>query len=145
MIRLEHEVEIARPVSEVFAYVTDMARLPEWQATAISGRLESERMEKGARIVEVRKLLGRQLESAMDVTEYEPERQFAVEVTDGPVRYRANQTFESADGGTRVHVVFEGEPAGYFPLSDDDVEHQIRRELEEDFRSLKLMLESGAA
>jgi uncharacterized membrane protein len=145
MIRLEHEVEIARPVSEVFAYVTDMEKLPEWQTTAIAGRLESDRMEKGARVVEVRKLLGRELESQLDVTEYEPERQFAVEVADGPVMYRANQTFETASGGTRVHVVFEGEPAGYFPISDDDVELQIRRELEEDFQSLKLMLESGAA
>jgi uncharacterized membrane protein len=145
MIHLEHEVEIARPVAEVFAYVTDMERLPEWQTTALSGRLESERMEKGARIVEVRKVLGRELQSTMDVTAYEPERRFAVEVADGPVMYRADETFEDAGGRTRVRIVFEGEPAGYFPMSDELVEHQIRRELEEDFRSLKLVLESGAA
>src|SRR5206468_5629242 len=42
MVRVEHQVTINRPPSEVFAYITDMERIPEWQATALSGRLESE-------------------------------------------------------------------------------------------------------
>jgi len=145
VIRLEHEVEIARPAADVFAYATDIARLPEWQATAIEGRLESGRMERGARVVEVRRILGRQMESTMDVTEYEPEQRFELEVADGPVKYRVSETFETANGGTRVHVVLEGDPAGYFGLADTLVEQQIRRQLEDDLRTLKLVLESGAA
>jgi hypothetical protein len=61
------------------------------------------------------------------------------------VQYRASQTFEGSDGGTRLHVVLEGEPAGFFRIADPLVEHQIRRQLEDDFRTLKLVLESGAA
>jgi uncharacterized membrane protein len=145
MMHLEHEVEIARPAADVFAYATDMARLPEWQATAIEGRLESDRLENGARVIEVRRILGRRLESALDVTAYEPEHRFDLEVSEGPVKYRVSETFETADGGTRVHVVLEGDPAGYFRLSDALVEQQIRRQLEDDLRTLKLVLESGAA
>ena len=78
--RIEHEVTIDRPAADVFAYVTDFSRVPEWQATAIEGRLESERMEQGARAFEVRKVLGRELESTLTIVEYDPPRRFATEV-----------------------------------------------------------------
>jgi uncharacterized membrane protein len=145
VIHIEHDVEIDRPVNDVFAYVTDPTRLPEWQATALEGRLDSQEMGKGARIVEIRKFLGRHIESTMDVTAYEPDQRFDVEVTSGPVHYRASQTFEGSDGGTRLHLVFEGDPAGFFRVADPLVENQLRRQVEDDFRTLKLVLELGSA
>ncbi len=36
MIEVEHTLEIDRPPEEVFEYLTDVSRLPEWQSSAAS-------------------------------------------------------------------------------------------------------------
>ena len=68
MIEVEHTLEIARPVEEVFAYLTDVARLPEWQSSAESAELEGE-LREGARIKEVRAFMGRRATSTLEVSE----------------------------------------------------------------------------
>ena len=40
-----------RPADEVFAYVTDPARFPEWQAGVVNGHLDGGGTEVGARCV----------------------------------------------------------------------------------------------
>ena len=42
MIRREESIVVARPIEEVFGYLTDPGTLPEWQATALEARLEGE-------------------------------------------------------------------------------------------------------
>ena len=145
MVKVEHELTIDRPPAEVFAYLTDLTRIPEWQATAIEGRLESDRLEAGARAVEVRKFLGRRMESSLTVTAYEPDRHFAAEVVSGPVAFRVDHVLEASDDGTRLRFTIEGEPGGFFRFAEPVVERQVRRQVADDFRSLKMRLETGAA
>lgn len=143
MVRVEHELEIDRPPAEVFAFITDPAKVPEWQATALDARLESERMEKGARIVEVRKILGRELETTFQVEEYEPDRRYDLGVLSGPVSFRVSQNLERSNGGTKMRILVEGEPAGFFEYAEPEIERRVRRQLEDDFRMLKLVLEGS--
>ena len=142
MVRVEHEVTINRPPGEVFAYLTDLEKLPEWQATAISGRLESDRLETGATAVEVRRFLGREMESTIHVTDMEPDRRFAGEVVSGPLEYRFSHQLEPEGEGTKVMFTIEGDPGRYFSLSEPVVERQVRRQVADDFRTLKLLLET---
>jgi uncharacterized protein YndB with AHSA1/START domain len=142
MVHVEHEITINRPPAEVFAYLTSMEKIPEWQATAISGRLESERMEKGARAVEVRRFLGRELESTINVTEMEPDRRFAAQVVAGPLEYSFSHRLEPEGDGTKVVFTIEGDPGRYFRLAEPVVERQVRRQVADDFRTLKLLLET---
>ena len=58
MVRVELSVDINRPPSEVFAYLTDATHLPEWQSSALEARWEGEK-GRGGRVKEVRKFLGR--------------------------------------------------------------------------------------
>jgi uncharacterized protein YndB with AHSA1/START domain len=60
MVRVEHSLVIERPPAEVFAYTTDPANLPEWQSTALEARSDG---QEGAHLTEVRKFLGRRMES----------------------------------------------------------------------------------
>jgi uncharacterized protein YndB with AHSA1/START domain len=143
-VRIEHELTIARPPSEVFAYLTDPAVLPEWQATAEEARLESETMGKGARLVEVRKFLGRRMESQMEVVDYEPDRRFALKVDSGPIPFVASHVLEPTNGGTRLRFVLEGEPGGFLRLADPLAERQARRQVESDFAALKDIVEARA-
>jgi carbon monoxide dehydrogenase subunit G len=98
----------------------------------------------GTQFTEVRKFLGRRMESSLEVTEFEPERTFTLKTTSGPVPFTIVQRFEPADGGTRIRVSGEGEPGGFFKVAEPLVGRQVKRMLEHSFATLKDLLESGA-
>jgi uncharacterized protein YndB with AHSA1/START domain len=141
MIKVETSVVINRPADEVFAYATDPAKVPEWQSSALEASVDGQ-LQVGATGREVRKFLGRRMESTTRIEEYEPPRRFALQVTSGPVPFHVRQTVEPADEGSRIGVVIEGEPAGFFKLAEPLVERAVRRELEANFATLKDILES---
>jgi len=142
LAKIEFSTDVNRPVEEVFAYITDPANLPEWQGGAIEGRLEeSGPVATGSRMVEVRKFLGKRVESTLEVTQYEPNRRFAFRVVSGPVQFQVDHEFEPANGGTRIHVVGDGEPGGFFRLAEGFVMKAVERESKKDFASLKRILE----
>jgi uncharacterized protein YndB with AHSA1/START domain len=141
MIRVEHTVEIDRPPAEVFEYMMDMENLPEWQSSAIEAQWEGERAP-GSHIREVRKFLGKRIESEVEVTEYEPNRRFCLRATSGPVPFSVEHTFEPTNGGTRITFVGEGEPGGFFKLAEPVVARTAERQFTGDFATLKDLLEA---
>ena len=141
MIKVEHSLVIDRPPAEVFAYTTDPANLPEWQSTALEARSEGP-VQQGAHVTEVRKFLGRKMESEVEVTEYDPDKRFALKVLSGPVPFSFEQTLEPTDGGTNVRVVLEGEPGGFFKLAEPLVERAVKRQMKADYEQLKDILEA---
>jgi uncharacterized protein YndB with AHSA1/START domain len=142
MIRVEASVVINRPPDEVFAYATDPANVPEWQSSALEAGVDGQ-LQAGATGREVRKFLGRRMESTIRIEEYEPPRRFVVQVTSGPTPFRVEHSVEPADHGSRISVIMEGEPGGPFKLAPGRfVVRGIRRELEGNFATLKDILES---
>jgi len=141
MIRIENSIVVNRPPEEVFAYATDPANLPEWQASALEARVDGP-MQAGATGTVVRKLLGRRMETTVRFDEYEVPRKFALQATSGPVHFRVQQTFEPEGEGTRVSIVMEGEPGGFFKLAEPLVERALRREIEGNYATLKDILEA---
>src|SRR2546423_15671244 len=138
MAKIEFSIAVRRPVEEVFAYLTDPANLPEWQSSAIEGRMEAAGpMAKGARFVEARKFMGRRFESTLEVTEYDPPRRFAFRVVSGPVPFRADHPLEPSDGGTQLSVVGEGESGGFFKAAEPPVIRTARRQTKTDFEALR--------
>ena len=142
-MRIEHTITIERPVNEVFSYMTNLERMPEWQSSLAEMRQESDgEMRVGTRLREVRKFLGRQMQSTLEVTEWEPDRRWALRVVEGPVEYRVDHILEPADGGTRLHWVGEGEPGRFFRLAEPLVARQAERQFGGDFQTMKDILES---
>ena len=142
MIEVEHTVEIGRPVEEVFAYLTDVSRLPEWQASAASAELEGE-LRDGALVREVRTFMGRRAASTLEVTEYEPPRRFSLRVVEGPIRYSVEHGLEALDGRTRVTFVGRGETHGIPRLMQGTVRRAVERQFVKDLEEFKRILESG--
>jgi uncharacterized protein YndB with AHSA1/START domain len=141
VIRVEHSIVVERPPAEVFAYTTDPSVLHEWQSTALEGRFDGP-PGVGVRGSEVRKFLGRRMESGVEITAYEPDRRFGLKVVSGPVPFQFEQTLEPTNGGTAVQVVLEGEPGGFFKLAEPLVERAVRRQIRADYEQLKDILES---
>ncbi|HET9589412.1 MAG TPA: SRPBCC family protein, partial [Anaerolineales bacterium] len=68
MIKVEHSVIIERPVPEVFAFVADPANNTKWQEGLVESHLDSPGpMGVGSQVVDVRKFIGRDMESRLEV------------------------------------------------------------------------------
>ncbi len=86
MIDFTIVTEINRPVADVFAYATDPGKLAIWQASTVSVTPEDdERLRVGSRLREVHRGGGKEHASLVEVSEYEPDRRFALHVLEGPL------------------------------------------------------------
>lgn len=142
MIKVELSVVINRPVAEVFAFVTDPANNVKWQDGLVESRLVSSGpMGVGAQVTDVRKFLGRDMDSKLEVTAYELNRKFSEKVISGPLKFELTQTFEASGDGTKVSLIAQGEPGGFFKLAEGMVQKQLQSQLEGDAQRLKKALE----
>ena len=129
----ELTIEIARTPADVFAYLTDVSTLPAWQSGVKSATLRDGRVE------ESRSLLGRELQTSLDVVEREEPHVFTLRALNGPVPFTVRHELEPADGGTRLTVTAEGDVPGFAAgLLARGAERQFRK----DFDRLKQILES---
>jgi uncharacterized protein YndB with AHSA1/START domain len=145
MIRFAFKESVDRPAEEVFAYLTDPDKLPEWQSMVSESRQDSPGpMDVGTRVTNVRNFLGRRIESQAEVTALEPSRRFDLRVVSGPVPFRISHTLESSEGTTTINVEAEGEPGGFFKLAEPLVGRQAERQFKNDYATLKDLLEARA-
>ncbi len=82
MNRYDLAVDIDRPSDAVFAFVTDLARTPEWRTTIRTIDPPAE-LGVGAPFTGTTRLLGRTWHWTLVVTEFDPPHRFAYRVTDG--------------------------------------------------------------
>ncbi len=116
VVRAEQSIVVERPIEEVFAYLTDLDRVPDWQSNVLFLQLQSSSMRTGAKLVELRKFLGRKVESIVEVTEYEPPHRYTITVQSGPIPFSISNVLSATDGGTRIDASVEGEPGRFFGL-----------------------------
>ncbi len=143
-MRVAHEVVVERSPAEVFAYLTDLGRLPEWQAGVTEVRVPpGGPAAAGTTFTQVLTFAGRRIETDVEVTELEPDSRFSLRVVSGPVPIEIRHALEPAGGGTRIRVAAEGEPRGALRLAAGMVQRQAKQQLEASFARLKSVLESG--
>jgi carbon monoxide dehydrogenase subunit G len=140
VVRIDFTVEVARPPQEVFELMTDLARLPEWQASAVESKADGA-LHEGARIAERRRVMGRELETQLEVTGFDPPRQLTLKALNGPIRFTVDHRLAEADGGTRLRVVAEGKAGGFMKLGQPMLARTAEAELRKDFERLKELLE----
>ena len=107
-----HSVVIERPVSEVFAFVADGERAPEWRSGVLdihrtSGEGAGSRYTQG-----VKGPMGRRIDADFEVTVYEPDRRLEFQTVSGPVRPHGRYEFEPSGDGTRVTFSLDAELSG---------------------------------
>ena len=141
-MRAEHEVTIDRPPADVFTLLTDLNRVPEWQSSLEELSLSSGApLRVGSQLREVRTLLGRRVESSLEVTALEPAREFSLRVLSGPLPFHVKHRLEPVGAGTRLYVTGEAETGGFFSFAERLVERRARRQFERDFSAFKGLLE----
>jgi uncharacterized protein YndB with AHSA1/START domain len=141
MINIEKSIVINKPVEEVFAFVTDGSKAPQWQGglEAVEGQANA----VGAQYTEVRKFLGREMRSVMEITAFEPNTRWAAKVLKGPVPYEVSVQLEPQGDSTRMTTRVDGEPTGFFKVAEGMMKSQLEKSLEEDAGRLKTILEAA--
>ena len=142
MIRIELTVEIACPPENVFAALTDLEHLPDWQSSAVSSKPDGT-LAVGTRIRERRRSMGRELDTELEVTAYDPPRRFALEGRSGPVPLSIDHELVEKDGKTVLRVHAQAEPGSLYKLAEPMIKRTAEQELRTDFERLKGRLEAG--
>ena len=142
-------IDVDRSPEDVWAYVMDPARLPEWQASAVVAEpLDAGPVHVGSRVRVTRHVGRRDIPMTMEYTEYDPPHVWGMQGIDGPIRGHVHGEIAPLDDGRRSRVTleldFEGKGIGkvLLPLI---VRPQVRKELPINERLLKDRLEHGAA
>jgi uncharacterized membrane protein len=143
MIKVEHSVFINRPADEVFDYIVDPTKEPEWQEGVIEAGFSPGNREPGvgAEVYEKRKFMGRDMLSKFEVIKFEMDKYFVGKVTEGPVPFEVTYAFTAEKEGTQVTTIIQGEPGGFFKLAEGLVRKQLESQLAADFERAKKVLE----
>jgi uncharacterized protein YndB with AHSA1/START domain len=145
MAAIVESIEISRSPEDVFSYVTDPSRLPDWQESVVSVRRQDDApITVGSRAVVTRRVGRRERTMTTEVGELNAPRHWAVRGIDGPVRGNVKGTIEPLDDGARSRVTieldFEGHGIGKLlvPLV---VRRQAQKEVPRNQQKLKERLE----
>jgi len=142
MIKVEASIVIQKPVAEVFSYSNDPANNTKWQEGLVESKITSPGpVGVGTQITDVRKFLGRDMDSKLEVTAYEPNKRISLKTISGPIKFEITQTYEPAGGGTKLTMTGEGEPGGLFKLAEGAVKKQFETQLQGDLGRLKVVME----
>jgi uncharacterized protein YndB with AHSA1/START domain len=147
MAPIVSSVEIARPPEDVFSYISDVSRHPEWQESLVRSSLEGGgSVAVGSRIAQTRRIGRMERTMTLEVTEHSPPNRWGFRGIDGPVRPIGKGTIEPIEAGARSRVSseldFEGHGIGKLlvPLV---VRRQAQKEVPRNLQHLKEHLERG--
>ena len=141
MVKFEISVHINRPVAEVFEYFNDPTKMPEWNATIEEATPSETPVKVGTRVRTRGRMLGRKIEGTVEVVEYEPNKR-VVQKSDEPFSWKAMNTFQAENGGTRLVSAVEGETRGFLKLSEPIFERIAKKQLQAQFETAKELLEA---
>lgn len=141
MIKVENVVTINKPVAEVFAYVNNPENSTKWQGGVEAVEYDDIDQKVGDQYTEVRKFMGREMKTKMEITALETNKKYAAKALSGPVLFDVTVLFEPEGGGTKMTTTVEGEPGGFFKLASGALEKQLASSLAEDGARLKEILE----
>jgi hypothetical protein len=140
-------IEVDRPAAEVFAYVTDPGRFPEWQNGVVNGHMQGEGPASvGDKCVNTRKIGFAKRQVTSEITRTDAPRAWSVRGTDGPIRAAVDVDVESIEDGERSRVTitldFSGHGIGKIivPLV---IRPQAAKEMTANMQRLKQRLETS--
>jgi uncharacterized protein YndB with AHSA1/START domain len=137
--------EIARSPEEIYPYITDPARFPEWQHDVARVHIEGDGPPGlGTRFTTTRRIGRVEQTTVQEITRDDPPSGWAARGVDGPFRPNAAVTIEPLGSGSLVTVEldFEGHGVGkLLPL--DAIRRIAARGAPRSFENLKNLLERG--
>jgi carbon monoxide dehydrogenase subunit G len=142
-VRAEVAIEVGRTPEDVFAYLTNVSNLPSWQSGVHSAQIEDAGPPRaGARIRESRHMLGRELNTTLEITEFDPPRLFSLKALNSPVPFSVRHELAPHEHGTMLTVVGEGDAAFLPGIASGILVRRAEKQFRKDFERLKKLLEA---
>jgi uncharacterized membrane protein len=140
VVNVEQSIEIGRPAGDVFAFLTEVERFPEWQSSVSEIRVDGP-IAEGARIHDVREFMGRRAASTLEVARLDAPRLFTLRVVEGPLRYEIDHSLRELDGRTTLTVSARAKVPGLFGFAARPLVKAAERELRADLERLRDLIE----
>ena len=136
-------VEIERPASAVFDYISNMELNTTWQAGMRECRVTSEPpLAVGSTYEQVASFMGRPVRSSFVVTALEPGHSITIETVESTFPIKVTRTVEPlGESRTRASASIEGGPGGIVGLLAPLMKRMAQRSVRGDYRRLKSLLE----
>jgi carbon monoxide dehydrogenase subunit G len=111
-----YSVTVNRPPSDVFAFLADGEKCPQWRPGVVDiKRLSGEGV--GATYSQgVKGPMGRRIAADYEVTVFEPDRRLEFQTTTGPARPHGRYDLAPVDGGTRLTFSLDAQLTGLSKL-----------------------------
>lgn len=137
-------IDIMRPIDEVFTFITNFENNPKWQNGMKSCKFTSEGpVGVGTTYDQVASFLGRTIETKFEVIEFEPNRMVKFVSRESTFPLQILRSVEPIDGGTHVHAIIEGDPNGIvFKLLGPLLDRMMASSINKDYARLKALLEA---
>jgi uncharacterized membrane protein len=139
----ENEVEINKPVGEVYRFIADGLNNPKWRPGVVSIELAAGTAgQVGADYKQVLKGPGgRNISGDYKITAAVQDKALSFVVTAGPARPTGDFAVESAGNGAKVRFVLDFQPKGFAKLMGPMIQKTMNGEVGQ-LTSLKQVLES---
>lgn len=145
MFQTSNSIIINRPPQEVFDALTDPDKLTLWQSMTESVEFSSNGdVGVGSTMKVLARFLGRNIESNLEVTAWEPPHRFAWKSAK-PYPSEVTNILEAQGDGTLLTNQSQGEMGSFFNLAEGLVARMLEKQIDANHESLKLFLESGQA
>ncbi|GJQ21519.1 MAG: hypothetical protein HBSIN02_18740 [Bacteroidia bacterium] len=143
MIKHSDSIEIEAPVSDVFAFVSNVENLPKFQSDVVkSAPLSNEPMRTGTRFEEVVNILGRKVATVCEVTDYQPTRRFGFRsISSRNINYAGTMDLQPNGRGTRVTLNVEITLNGWLRLVEPVFKMEVKEGVKKELAALKNVVE----
>lgn len=143
MISTEVQTIINRPIAEVYSFLTDVEKLPEY-ATGVTQAtwLAPGWVGIGSKFRVTRLLMTAKNEMNFEVSDVRPNKLFSFHTVGGNIPIQSSLSFESVPKGTRVVMKAEAqEPKGILKLAIPMFVRKVTDQLEVELDNAKRLLE----
>lgn len=143
MARIEGSVEIRSLVDKVFAYTTDAKSWPQWQSIILEAEQTSlGPWSVGTTFKGISRMMGLSMKWTAKVTEYEPNRKWAKNITCGPMTIEENVNYEQIEGLIKFTIVYDMKLGGLMKLFSRMIVSSMRKETTKSLSNLKRIVEA---
>ena len=144
MEKFGNSIFIKRPIGEVFDFTNDPANDAKWQDDIVSAEATSEGPRGvGSTSREVRQFMGREMDTTIEITGWDPPKQVNFKSVGGPIAFEFTSEYEEQDGGTLMTMKGQAEFGGFFKLASGMVVKQAEKSMGSDMANLKALLEKS--
>lgn len=146
-MRCESTVTIAKPPAEVFPWLVDADKVPQWMSgLQVYEPLEPGPLHRGSRIRQELTVSGQHLRWELDVAELDPPRRAVLRFEGSGFKAANEYAVADAPGGSAVTWVISGDTTSFKArLIAPMVQAKLQEKLDGDLARLRSLLEGEAA